>query len=440
MVTMSRSRRPRVSPREEANKWCGIGSDQEGFEIKFINKSIGYGLYTTRQFEKDSFLLEYRGVLSVASEDTENEEYTFHFKHQGADYKIDASDPGCCLARWINDDHKHPNCIIKKVILKNDSSPHLCLFALRELKAGTELRYDYNIQDLPWRQPMSRFHSEEAASTVALTQPLSSEQSKEATCTSAMELTQPLSSCESGEASSAVDLTQPLSSEQSKEATCTSAMELTQPLSSCESGEASSAVDLTQPLSSEQSKEATCTSAMELTQPLSSCESGEASSAVDLIQPLSSEESKEATCTSSMELTQPLSSCESGEASSAVDLTQPLSAYQSEETSVVSLTFPQSSCQSLEDSSAVVVTQPLSFCQFLGVSSEVSHTLHQSPYQFKKTSAAAPTNVFRHSKEPLQLLPLSYLRNLTSQKNHLHKWPSPSLILLACHKKTLLCQ
>lgn len=73
------------------------------------------------------------------------------FSHLFCDCSIDASDPEAGLGRWINDDHKAPNSVMKKVIV-HDSSPHLCLFACDDIQVGEEIRYDYGTKDLPWRQ------------------------------------------------------------------------------------------------------------------------------------------------------------------------------------------------------------------------------------------------------------------------------------------------
>ncbi|XP_030844768.1 histone-lysine N-methyltransferase PR-Set7-like [Strongylocentrotus purpuratus] len=113
----------------------------------------GHGLVTNKPFLKGDFLLEYRGILSIADDqDDENADYVFHFSHKSTEYRIDASDSNSCLARWVNDDHVHPNSIMKKVAFDN-KSPHLCLFALVDLKEGVELTYDYGVKNLPWRQP-----------------------------------------------------------------------------------------------------------------------------------------------------------------------------------------------------------------------------------------------------------------------------------------------
>ena len=43
---------------------------------------------------------------------------------------------------------------MKKVMVH--SLPHLCLFAVKEIFSGTELRYDYGVKDLPWRKKHSK--------------------------------------------------------------------------------------------------------------------------------------------------------------------------------------------------------------------------------------------------------------------------------------------
>ena len=37
-------------------------------------------------------------------------------------------------------------------IIVVDKTPHLCIFAVRDIKCNEELRYDYGIPDLPWRK------------------------------------------------------------------------------------------------------------------------------------------------------------------------------------------------------------------------------------------------------------------------------------------------
>ncbi|XP_039598608.1 uncharacterized protein LOC120519938 [Polypterus senegalus] len=50
----------------------------------------------------------------------------------------------------INDNHKSPNCKIKKLAV--DGMPHLCLFALRDILPGEEITYSYGDGPWPWRK------------------------------------------------------------------------------------------------------------------------------------------------------------------------------------------------------------------------------------------------------------------------------------------------
>ena len=57
------------------------------------------------------------------------------------------------IGRYINDSSRaYINSSMKKVIVNNQ--PKLCLFALKEIDEGTEIRYDYGEPSsvLPWRK------------------------------------------------------------------------------------------------------------------------------------------------------------------------------------------------------------------------------------------------------------------------------------------------
>lgn len=54
------------------------------------------------------------------------------------------------LGRLVNDDHKRPNCKMRKRNFRNQ--PYLCLFALRDIAEGVELTYDYGDPSVPWRK------------------------------------------------------------------------------------------------------------------------------------------------------------------------------------------------------------------------------------------------------------------------------------------------
>ena len=51
----------------------------------------GYGLFTTKHYAKGSFLLEYRGIHSLVSDNDDSEEeaddYMFYYSHSNKDYR-----------------------------------------------------------------------------------------------------------------------------------------------------------------------------------------------------------------------------------------------------------------------------------------------------------------------------------------------------------------
>lgn len=55
------------------------------------------------------------------------------------------------LGRLVNDDPLHKaNCVMKKI--KGGNKVYLVLCAIKNIEKGEELRYDYGVKDLPWRQ------------------------------------------------------------------------------------------------------------------------------------------------------------------------------------------------------------------------------------------------------------------------------------------------
>ena len=58
------------------------------------------------------------------------------------------------LGRLCNDEHRKPNAVMKKV---EHNGVHLCIFALKSIKLGDELRYDYGPDDgsMLWRYQIS---------------------------------------------------------------------------------------------------------------------------------------------------------------------------------------------------------------------------------------------------------------------------------------------
>lgn len=63
---------------------------------------------------------------------------------------IDGSLEDGSFGRLVNDEHKAPNCRMK--LIEAEGKPHICLFALKEITAGTGITYDYGGKDWPWRK------------------------------------------------------------------------------------------------------------------------------------------------------------------------------------------------------------------------------------------------------------------------------------------------
>ncbi|XP_031551828.1 uncharacterized protein LOC116289075, partial [Actinia tenebrosa] len=94
---------------DDTLEWILRCEERPGLEAHYINDQIGRGVFATDNFEKDTFLLEYWGESIEV----------------------------CKLQRE------------KKEVI---NQMHICIIAKRNIIKGEELRYDYGIQDLPWRK------------------------------------------------------------------------------------------------------------------------------------------------------------------------------------------------------------------------------------------------------------------------------------------------
>lgn len=72
-------------------------------------------------------------------------------------FSIDACREDGSLGRLVNDAHKSPNCKMKKLTVQD--KPHLCLFAIENIQAGSEITYDYGECQWPWRALVSKSSS-----------------------------------------------------------------------------------------------------------------------------------------------------------------------------------------------------------------------------------------------------------------------------------------
>ncbi|KAK0144115.1 N-lysine methyltransferase KMT5A-A [Merluccius polli] len=131
-----RRRKSRIRPVDDATSHILSSGDKQGLTQNVIDDYKGRGVFATQRFEKGDFVLEYRGEI-ISFEECQSK-------------NIDASREDGSLGRLANDDHKSPNCVMKKVLV-NDRV-HLCLFAVRNIEPGTEIVYNYGDSKWPWRK------------------------------------------------------------------------------------------------------------------------------------------------------------------------------------------------------------------------------------------------------------------------------------------------
>ncbi|XP_051734581.1 uncharacterized protein LOC127504143 isoform X42 [Ctenopharyngodon idella] len=150
-------RRTRLSPEAEAIQFILSGGEKPCFKVKWISDFKGRGVFTCTPIEKGSFVVEYRGeLISQYEQDKRQKKYTekqnaflFDFELNNVTWCIDASREDGSLGRLVNDCNKSPNCKMKRLTVQG--KPHLCLFAIENIQAETEITYDYGDSQWPWR-------------------------------------------------------------------------------------------------------------------------------------------------------------------------------------------------------------------------------------------------------------------------------------------------
>ncbi|KAK7880589.1 hypothetical protein WMY93_032777 [Mugilogobius chulae] len=124
---------------------------------ELASSRTGRGVFAKSYFSQGDFVVEYRGKL-ISFEEAERRKRTypqrctafmFDFYWKEKIWWIDAAQEDGSLGRLVNDDHSHPNCKMKRIML--EAKPHLCLFASRDIQPGEEITYDYGGSDCPWR-------------------------------------------------------------------------------------------------------------------------------------------------------------------------------------------------------------------------------------------------------------------------------------------------
>ncbi|VDO33979.1 Protein set-1, putative [Brugia malayi] len=139
------------------------GSNEEFLEI-FECEEKGRGIRTLRNFQKNEFVVEYKGeIIDLRLARIREREYAkddsigsfmYFFKYQNKQYCVDATDETPYKGRLINHSVIRPN--LKTKVIELNGSKHLILIAKRDIDIGEELLYDYGdrtpctVAENPW--------------------------------------------------------------------------------------------------------------------------------------------------------------------------------------------------------------------------------------------------------------------------------------------------
>ncbi|XP_060554702.1 uncharacterized protein LOC132715677 isoform X3 [Ruditapes philippinarum] len=146
------------SSKESFEEYLVQRKDPPGFEVRQINKHIGKGVFSLTKIRAGSFLFEYGGELITDREGLRREKlyplslgsFLFFFNFGKKKLCIDGTFSEQ-IGRFANDGIcEEKNAMAKTVLLSNE--PRLALFATRNIFPGEEIRFDYGINDLPWRK------------------------------------------------------------------------------------------------------------------------------------------------------------------------------------------------------------------------------------------------------------------------------------------------
>ncbi|XP_066922921.1 uncharacterized protein [Clytia hemisphaerica] len=149
MQTRRKKEVDHIDPESVAKVWAMRNHDPEGFELVFIEQSIGYGVITTRPFKKGSFLMIYPGEkISVTEGNNRLATYpdylgSYIFFRTGACFDATQSKQ---IGKFLNHSRKHFNAKPRLVDTK------ICIFATMDICKGMEVRYDYGVRNIDWKE------------------------------------------------------------------------------------------------------------------------------------------------------------------------------------------------------------------------------------------------------------------------------------------------
>ncbi|XP_069033055.1 uncharacterized protein [Embiotoca jacksoni] len=158
----------KLTPEQDALEHILARQDEPSLEKRFIDSFKGRGVFTHKAIEPSTFVVEYRGNISSHKHARKKcgdtlSGFLFEFSWNASQWSVDASKEDGTLGRLVNDDHRSPNCEMRKVVC--EGKPHLCLFAVEEISPGEEITYNYGESFYPWRSTVSAgSNSEESVS------------------------------------------------------------------------------------------------------------------------------------------------------------------------------------------------------------------------------------------------------------------------------------
>ncbi|KAJ8034116.1 N-lysine methyltransferase KMT5A [Holothuria leucospilota] len=121
----------------------------------------GRGVFASVDINAGDFLLEYGGELISGLEGERRElsipsVFRFFFQHKektlcvDATKEVGANEKGVKLGRLVNHGSLNECNAKMKVVDVEGYKVALCLFAIKQIKKGEEILYDYGIKNLPW--------------------------------------------------------------------------------------------------------------------------------------------------------------------------------------------------------------------------------------------------------------------------------------------------
>ena len=166
LSSLRRSKRIGITKYKSATSFDSFIETQceDGIEARDTGPIRGRGVFTTKRFFRNDYIVEYAGELLTQIEARQRETlygrnhkigcYMYYFKWGEKVFCVDATEETNRLGRLINHSRKNSNCQPKVFVIRDQ--PRLVLVALRDIDVGEELAYDYGerrkeiLEAFPW--------------------------------------------------------------------------------------------------------------------------------------------------------------------------------------------------------------------------------------------------------------------------------------------------